>query len=249
MAVMHDLQLAQDLLAHGRLRVDKDDLPNTTKHSEPRASDAAGRHGLRFTFLAMIVSVGTCSTFFTLPPLPCPSSFRSLRSSSRKSYLTSAFISRLASVFDSVVWYVMRFIFAAVFALAGADVGPGATASSPSPTAAPAPAASAAGASAGTLGLRFMGGGRFLPLPPAGLVAGARRVGTGASVSGGSGCGVTSSWSALKLRLERMRLIVSRAQTLRGGKSGPGYGVDGVAVALRCLAATGNAMGGKNGEE
>src|ERR1700761_2206047 len=110
----------------------------------------------------------------------------------------------------------MRFIFVDVFALAGADVGPGATASSPSLAASP------VGASAATLGLRFIGGGRFLPPPPpAGLVAGgAMRVGTGGSGSGGS-AGETFSWSSLKLRLERMG-IVPRRQTLRVGKSGPG---------------------------
>ena len=83
-------------------------------------------------------------------------------------------------MFDSVVWYVMRFMFVDVFALAGADVGPGATDKSPSLT------ALLAGASARTLGFRFIGGGRFFPPVPAGLVAGgAMRVGIGGSVSGG----------------------------------------------------------------
>ena len=96
-------------------------------------------------------------------------------------------------------------MFVDVFALAGADVGPGATDSSPSLT------ASLAGASAGTLGFRFIGGGRFLPT---GLVAGgAIRVGIGGSGSGGDSVGCeTFSWSSLKLRLERMG-IVPRAQT------------------------------------
>jgi len=111
-------------------------------------------------------------------------------------------------VFESVVWYVMRFALADVVPLAGADVGPGATATKPS-TAEPPP--SPAAASAGTLGLRFIGGGRFLPHPAAGLVAaaGARRVGTG-SGSGGDGAAVTSSWSDLKLRfMRRGRLMAA----------------------------------------
>ena len=58
------------------------------------------------TFFAIIVPVGTCSTFFTLPPFPWPSSCRSLRSSFFKSNLISAFISRLARVVDKAAWYV-----------------------------------------------------------------------------------------------------------------------------------------------
>jgi hypothetical protein len=83
--------------------------------------------------------------------------------------LTSAFRSRFASVFERVVWYVMRFVLADVVPLAGADVGAGATATKPSTAeASPAPA------SAGGLGLRFIGGGRFFPSPAApGLFAGA----------------------------------------------------------------------------
>ena len=101
-------------------------------------------------------------------------------------------------------------MFVDVFALAGADVGPGATDSSPSLT------ASLAGASAGTLGFRFIGGGRFFPPAPVGLVAGgAMRVGIGGSGSGGDSVGFeTFSWSSLKLRLERIG-IVARAQTVR----------------------------------
>lgn len=154
----------------------------------------------------MIVRDGTCSTFFTLPPLPCPSSCKSFRSSSRKSYLTSAFRSRLARVFDSVVWYVMRFALADGVPLAGADEGAGATATKPSTADDDSPVA---GVSAGTLGLRFIGGGRFFPPPAPCLLAGARRVGTGSVTSGGEGGLETSSASDLKLRFERRgRLMV-----------------------------------------
>jgi hypothetical protein len=58
----------------------------------------------RRTFLAMIVPVGTCSTFLTLPPLPCPSSCRSFKSSFRRSNLISLLMSRLARVLESAVW-------------------------------------------------------------------------------------------------------------------------------------------------
>ena len=57
------------------------------------------------TFFAIMVFVGTCSTFFTLPPLPWPNSWRSFRSSFRRSwYLFSEFRSRFASVWDNVLW-------------------------------------------------------------------------------------------------------------------------------------------------
>jgi hypothetical protein len=36
---MHDLQLAEDLLAHGRFRVDEDDLPNITSERVPCYSE------------------------------------------------------------------------------------------------------------------------------------------------------------------------------------------------------------------
>ena len=158
------------------------------------------------TFLAMIVRDGTCSTFFTLPPLPCPSSCKSFRSSSRRSYLTSAFRSRLARVFDSVVWYVMRFALADGVPVAGADEGGGTMATKLSTADEVSPAA---GVSVGTLGLRFIGGGRFFaPTAPC-LLAGAWRIGKG-SGSDGEGGLVTSSWSDLKLRFERMRLMVVR---------------------------------------
>lgn len=160
--------------------------------------------GRRNTFLAMIVCVGTCSTFFTLPPLPCPSSFKSLRSSSRRSYLTTALMSRLASLFESVVWYVMRFALADITALGGADEDPNETATIPSPAG---PPPSLAEGSAGVLGLRFIGGGRFFAPPAAGLLAGAGRVEMGSGSGADMGWAETSSWSALKLRFERMRLI------------------------------------------
>ena len=73
-------------------------------------------------------------------------------------------------MFESVVWYVMRFALADVVPLSGADVGAGATATKPST----AEEVSPAPASAGGLGLRFIGGGRFFPLPAApDLLAGA----------------------------------------------------------------------------
>ena len=152
-----------------------------------------------------MVRDGTCSTFFTLPPLPCPSSCKSLRSSSRKSYLTSAFRSRLARVFDSVVWYVMRFALAPV---AGADEGAGATAIKLSTADDDSPAAGVSGA---TLGLRTIGGGRFFP-PPTLDFAGAWRIGRGSGSDGGGGAAETSSWRALKLRFERRRFMMVRRE-------------------------------------
>jgi hypothetical protein len=115
-------------------------------------------------------------------------------------------------VFESVVWYVMRFALADIVPLAGADVGAGATAMKPSTaeTSPPAPASPPAGA----FGLRVMGGGRFFELGPASLVcaaapAGARRVGTGSGSEGEGGALETSSWSDLKLRFVRTgRLMI-----------------------------------------
>ena len=100
----------------------------------------------------------------------------------------------------------MRFALADGVPLAGADEGGGtmatklSTADEVSPT---------AGVSVGTLGLRFIGGGRFFaPTVPC-LLAGAWRIGRG-SGSDGEGGLVTSSWSDLKLRFERIRLMVVR---------------------------------------
>jgi len=108
-------------------------------------------------------------------------------------------------VFDSVVWYVMRFALADVVPLAGADDGAGAMATKPSTADEGSPPV--AGASAGSLGLRTIGGGRFFPPPAPSLFAGAWRIGIGSGSVGDWGL-ETSSWSALKLRFERRRLMV-----------------------------------------
>src|SRR5713226_2066762 len=99
----------------------------------------------------------------------------------------------------------MRFALADGVPLAGADEGAGATAMKPST----ADESVVGGGSAATLGLRFIGGGRFFEPPGAGLLAaGARRVGTGSGSDGDGGL-ETSSCSALKLRFERRgRLMV-----------------------------------------
>jgi hypothetical protein len=53
--------------------------------------------------------VGVCSTLTTLPPFPCPSSARFLRSDFLSSSLgTSAFKSSFAKVFDSVLCIALR---------------------------------------------------------------------------------------------------------------------------------------------
>lgn len=109
-------------------------------------------------------------------------------------------------MFDNAVWYVMRFALADGVPLAGADEGAGATATKPST--ADDDDSPAVGVSAGTLGLRFIGGGRFFPPPAAVLLAGARRVGIGSGASDGEGGLETSSWRDLKLRFERRRLMV-----------------------------------------
>lgn len=93
-------------------------------------------------------------------------------------------------MFDSVVWYVMRFTPAdGVPPLAGADEGAGAMATRLST----ADESFAGGVSAATLGLRFIGGGRFFPPPGACLLAGARRVGMGSGSDGGGGGGLVTS--------------------------------------------------------
>ena len=83
----------------------------------------------------------------------------------------------------------MRFAPADGVPLAGADEGAGATATKPST----ADKSLAGGVSAATLGLRFIGGGRFFEPPGACLLAGARRVGTGSGSDGGGGWGLETS--------------------------------------------------------
>ena len=147
----------------------------------------------------MIVPVGVCSTFFTLPLLPCPSSWRSLRSSLCKSWnFVSELMSRLAIVVDNLVWYVIRC--ADAVPVVGAELGPGkvSTVSSASGTV---PFALTFGA------LSSMGGGFFfLPAPG----AGARRVGAGSSGDVGVGW-ATLSCRALKFRFLRMGVAAGEA--------------------------------------
>lgn len=64
------------------------------------------------TFFAIIVPVGVCSTFLTLPPFPCPSSWISFKSSFFKSS------PKFASVSESALWYVL-----AAEAVGGAEDG------------------------------------------------------------------------------------------------------------------------------
>lgn len=73
--------------------------------------------------------------------------------------------------------------------VAGADEGAGAMATTPST----AGESLTGGVSAATLGLRFIGGGRFFPPPGPCLLAGARRVGTGSGSCGEGGGLETSS--------------------------------------------------------
>lgn len=212
MTVVHDLQLAEDLFPDGRLRVNQHDLYEVVRDS------CAGlvKMATKRTFLAMIVPVGRCSTFFTLPPLPWPSSWRSLRSSFRRSwYLCSELSSRLASVVERVVWYVLRW--ADAEPVGGAEFGPF--------TVKRLLSGSTVAALVETLGAAsFMGGGRFFP-PPAGT--GATRMGSGWGSGGGW---ETSSWRALKLRFLRTRpaagvtvaMIRSLLPGAPGGVSGGG---------------------------
>ena len=64
------------------------------------------------TFLAMTVPVGVCSTFLTLPPFPCPSSWISFKSSFFKSS------PKFASFSESALWYIFD-----AEAVGGADDG------------------------------------------------------------------------------------------------------------------------------
>jgi hypothetical protein len=83
----------------------------------------------------------------------------------------------------------MRFAPADGVPVTGADEGAGAMATKPST----ADESFAGGVSAATLGLRFIGGGRFFAPPGACLVTGARRVGTGSGSEGGAGGGLETS--------------------------------------------------------
>lgn len=111
---MEDLELAEDLFADCGFCVDEDDLwreGGWVRIGVIATWEMGMREGRERTFFAMIVLLGTCSTIFTLPPFPAPSSFRSRRSSFRSSKLISSFISSDASLLLSVVTYVLRFAF------------------------------------------------------------------------------------------------------------------------------------------
>lgn len=62
-----------------------------------RFSHLTPKHATWFrTFLAIITFVAACITLLTVPPLPAPSSFKTMRSSLRKSNLNSTPISKVS---------------------------------------------------------------------------------------------------------------------------------------------------------
>jgi hypothetical protein len=104
-AVVHNLQFAENLLAYRGLSVDENDLRKKIKISIAKVEvpGSATERRVVPTFLAIMVPVGTCSTFLTLPPFPCPSSCRSFKSSFLRSYFfVSPFISIFARVLERV---------------------------------------------------------------------------------------------------------------------------------------------------
>lgn len=181
MAVVHNLQFAENLLAHGRFRIYQNDLmerDGISKFLTPTPQkDIGDKKSLSLTFFAIIVPVGICSTFTTLPPFPCPRSWSFLRSSFlRPSFLTALdWRSSFARVLDSVACIALRRPVAGLSASnVGSNTNPGAGPPSPS------------------------GGGRLLP------GAGAGRVAIGLTAAGaGEPSSSTGSTRALKLRLVR----------------------------------------------
>ena len=72
----------------------------------------------------MIVPVGTCSTFTTLPPFPCPSSASFFRSASRRSNFVVALRSSFAKVLDSVGMVPVRLVAGLSAGKSGNGAGP-----------------------------------------------------------------------------------------------------------------------------
>jgi hypothetical protein len=103
-AVAHDLEFADDLLAGDFGGGDVDDLfeekgkqgEHGGKGQSPSGRDEEKVRGKR-TFLAMIDFVGTCNALLTVPPFPLPSSHSTCKSSFLKSNLNSTPTSKLAS--------------------------------------------------------------------------------------------------------------------------------------------------------
>jgi len=90
-AFLHDAQFTHDTFLYFRLRLNMYDLFPKSDNVLPIFNITT------LTFRAMICFVATCCTFATVPPLPAPSSFSTIKSSFRKSSLSSRPISSESS--------------------------------------------------------------------------------------------------------------------------------------------------------
>lgn len=114
-AVVHDLELAQNLLAHRRFGVDEDELYVSRLPGVRR-----DRRSL--TFLAMILLRFLFHTLVTVPPLPAPRS----DSTSRSSSLTMSSLSAACFFFfPFVLCFLLRELVEPVAERLEVDVDPG----------------------------------------------------------------------------------------------------------------------------
>ena len=90
---MHDLQLSNNPTAHLFLGLNVDDLGEYQLGFVTISKSASV---LPLTFLAMMVPVAICRTLLTVPPFPCPRSFKTSKSSLFRSSLYSIPISSCA---------------------------------------------------------------------------------------------------------------------------------------------------------
>lgn len=90
-AFLHDAQFTHDTFLYFRLCFNMYDLTFRSANVLPNLTM------ITLTFRAMICFVATCCTFATVPPLPAPSSFSTIKSSFRKSSLSSRPISSESS--------------------------------------------------------------------------------------------------------------------------------------------------------
>jgi len=94
-AIVSDLQFSDDLLSHVLLGINSNDLCLLVSlRVTSRRARSWGTGAL--TFLAMITLVEACMTLLTVPPFPAPSSFKTMRSSLRRSSLNSNPISNVS---------------------------------------------------------------------------------------------------------------------------------------------------------
>lgn len=113
MALVHNLEFSEDLFPDHRFGINEDDLITKRHFVGCEYKTSLRLHGLKTgpTFFAIVTPVGTCCTFTTLPPFPCPNSCKVLKSASAHvSCIFPPLFSNLASAFDMVTWRLRRLL-------------------------------------------------------------------------------------------------------------------------------------------